>query len=54
MKPAAALLALCLTGCATCNVVPAMTPACPMDLPCVETDRGALLTLECTDVEVHR
>lgn len=48
------LLSMILTGCATCNVTPALSPACPQDLPCVRTDKGAILYLECYDnVKVH-
>lgn len=45
---AAAIAYAILTGCA-CTVEPAMAPACPQDLPCVETDKGAILYLECND-----
>lgn len=49
MKWLSAFFALCLTSCATCNVTPALAPACPQDLPCVRTDKGAILYLECND-----
>lgn len=35
-----------MPGCA-CTLEPSLAPACPQDLPCVETDTGAILTLEC-------
>ena len=41
----AAGLALLLTGCATCTVSPHALPACPTDMPCIQTDRGAILYL---------
>lgn len=42
-----------LSGCATCSFKPVLTPACPQDLPCVETDKGVILYMECNDVEVQ-